>query len=102
MVTRLALMPDVEDLDPLPADCRSIQRDVPGATVRDHKLTQSASHRPPDVRMAFEDLHGVNDYGCRGARCARVLGGKEVEQSLDIGQSPRAVRDDGQRQARQR
>ena len=96
MVTRFALVADGEDLDTISLHVHAIQRDVPGATVRDHKLTQSASYRPPDVRMAFEDLHGVDDQGCRGARCTRVLDGKEVEQSLDIGQGPRTVRDLGQ------
>src|SRR5262245_38388793 len=91
MVTRFALMAHCEDLDTISPRVHAVQRDVPGATERDYRCARSTPHGPPDVRVALEDLHGVDDYGCRGTRHTRAPGSQEVEQPLDIGQGPRTV-----------
>jgi hypothetical protein len=102
MVPRFALMPDSEDLDARLAGCHSIQRDVPGTAVRDHELAQAPPYRPADVRMTLEYRHGVHDHR-RGRDCSvRVLRSEEVEQPIEVGQGPRAVRDGGQSRERRR
>ena len=99
MVPRLALMPDGEDLDSLLADRHAVQRDVPRAAVGDYELPQTSPDGPADVRVTFEDLHGIYDRRSRGERSVRVPGSDEIEQSIEVGQGPRAIGDRGQRRA---
>jgi hypothetical protein len=102
MVTRLALMPDGEELDVVPAEPRAVQRDVPGTAVRDHELPQASPDGPADVRVTLEDRDGVDDHRCGGDRSVRILDREEIDESIEVGQGPRAVGDSGQRRGRRR
>jgi hypothetical protein len=102
MVTRLALMPDGKDLDALPSGRHAVQRNVPGTPVRDHELPQASLDGAADVRVTFEDRHGVHDHRCCGDRSVRVLGSEEIEAPIEVGHGPRAVGDGGQRRLDQR
>lgn len=92
-IARLALVTDREDFDPFGASPCAIERDVAAPAVRDHQLAQVLPHRTSDQRVAFEDPDGFDDQcaGLRGSR--RIARREEVEQAVQVRESPLAVND---------
>ena len=69
-----------------------VERNVSRFAARDHQVAQPFFRRPSDQRVALQNVQRVEDDLDRSARRARVLGGEEFEQTIQIG--PRPLRQD--------
>ena len=62
----------------------TIQRDVAGFAVRDHKLAQPLRDNPPDEGVGRQQGDAISDCTYRGRSRPRIDGGDKLESPLDV------------------
>lgn len=69
-----------------------IQRDIATSAVRNHQFTQITAQRPADEGMIRKRRNGLGNSLSGTRSSERIMLSKEIEESIEIGQSTLGIR----------